>query len=232
MLNQRYEIGRAIYEDDFVSAKATDLVVAQVPDENRVRGWVTTRTQDGWRVDFYAPEADGFFSHYRVAFPHPPRQGRVTVLDPPERLDATRSAMVRARRLAERARFPRCDRPYNVVVLPAQLLGRTGFIVYMLAAHAMHDEVVVGGHARIHVSEDGNRLLEVFPLSKGCMVMPPPRSFKVESIVVTTLVADTPLETHVFLSYLHQKPVIVMVPRTEQLFVVDPLGILKEKRGD
>jgi hypothetical protein len=220
-------LGKAIYENDNVSSRATDMVLPVVGKDAPLAGWVTTSVPEGWRVDFYQSADAGYTSYYRVTFKLPLSEASMTKLEPPEPLDANATAMVRARETAQKAAFPRCkNRPYNHVVLPAELLGRSGWLVYLLAAHVRTDEVVLGGHARVHVSADGTQMLETFALSKGCLVGPADaEGLQREGIVVSTLVANHPLETHVFLSLLHKVPVHVIVPSRNAVFVVDPLGL-------
>lgn len=202
-------LGTAIYESDLVSARATDLAKPNIAKNAGVRGWVTTKTSDGWTVDFWAPGADGPESKYRVQFSGGHLTPRHAAVEPPAPLDADSIAMVRAVETAKKARFPSCDRRYNHAVLPASMIGRDGWLVYLLAAHQRHGEVVIGGHARIHVSADGTRILETYPLSKGCLVMPFEPGPAPNAIVTSTLISDRPLETHVYLSLLHKLPVFV-----------------------
>ncbi len=222
-------LGRAIFEDDVVSARATDLAGPPALRAAGTRGWVTTRTPDGWRVDFYAPAGDGYVSKIRVAFPPVPEHGTVSAVDPPEPLDATRTAMVRATEVAKTATFPRCDRGYNPVVLPARLAGEQGWLVYLLAAHLRHGEVVLGGHVRLLVSADGRRLLRTTPLSKGCLIVPPPRPGEPPrvSVAVVTPIGDVPLEGYIYLSWLDRVP--IFVARGNALYRFDPRGLLPKQ---
>lgn len=66
-------------------------------------GWVTTRTPDGWRVDFHAPARGGYESKIRVTYPRVPEHGTVSAVDPPEPPDATRTAMIRPTRAGSTA---------------------------------------------------------------------------------------------------------------------------------
>ncbi len=228
-LDTAFALGRAIFREDVVSARATDVADPAALQAAGVRGWVTTETPGGWQVDFYTPTSDGFASKLRVTFGKAPDDGKVDAMDPPEPLDALRSAMIRAVLTAKTARFPRCDRPYSYVVVPGELIEDQGWYVYLLAAHQRQGEVVIGGHARVHVSPDGRTLLKTTPLSKGCLVQPPPDPSKGEkamAIAVVTPIADVPLETYVYLSYLHRLP--VFVARAGNLIRIDPLGLLSQ----
>lgn len=202
-----WRLGREIWENDLVSARATDLAVPHIPRDAGARGWLTTREAEGWRVDFYSLGPTGPTSVFRVTFAGPELRADKRALDPPEPLSADRAAMIRAVQTAQRASFPRCDRKYNYVTLPASMVGREGWLVYLLAAHQENGEVVLGGHARVLVSADGGRIIETTPLSKGCMVEPPPPpGARPVAMMLVTPMTDRPFETHVFLSLLHGRP--------------------------
>jgi hypothetical protein len=96
-------------------------------------------------------------------------------------------------------------------VLPAELIGQPGFIVYLLAATTEPGVTVMGGHYRAHMSEDGKRLLGIRPFSKACMEMKPdaPADGKLVGMVVTHLLDPTPVETHVFISLNSRLPLVV-----------------------
>lgn len=216
-LDEAARLGQAIYVDDAFSAKATDVVLENVATAALThRGWLTTRVPGGVRVDFYAPRGRGHDVVYRVTFSDAEPGGVFTRQDPPEPLDPAREAMIRALALAQTVPFPACrDRNYNFVILPASAVGRRGWYVYLLAAHQTREEVVLGGHVRVHVAEDGRKVLGSFALSKGCMVEDSrrlPEGATRASIMVSIRVAQVPLETHVYLSLLHRMPVGVLTP--------------------
>lgn len=216
-----WRLGHEIWENDLVSARATDLAAPHIPPGAGARGWVTTRAAEGWQVDFYSLSPSGPASVFRVTFAGPPLRANPRSLDPPEPLSNDRVSMIRAVETAQRATFPRCARKYNQVTLPAGMIGREGWLVYLLAAHQEQGEVVLGGHARVLVSADGDRIVETTPLSKGCMVQPPlPPGARPVGIVLATPMTDRPFETHVFLSLLHGRPLYLAARGT--LWKIEP----------
>ena len=74
---------------------------------------------------------------------------------------------------------------------------------------------MVGGHYRVHVSADGASVLSVQPFSKSCLILrsEAPAGGKLVALIVSHLVTAAPVESHVFLSLLHQKPFVVVTSR-------------------
>jgi hypothetical protein len=134
---------------------------------------------------------------------------RLERLDPPAPLTASLQGHFRAREAAIRSPFKRFTKDVNTVTLPASLLGKSGWLVYLLAATTDPREILLGGHSRCHVSEDGETVLAVEPLSMTILRMP------IDSQVegVTHMLTDWPLETHVFASLLYRRtlPIITRV---------------------
>jgi len=93
-------------------------------------------------------------------------------MDPPIALAAHVRGPATALRSARKARAPRVDAPYDDVVLPAELVGEAGWLVYELAATTNAEEMLVGGHTRIKVSADGTTVEEVFPFARSAVEFP------------------------------------------------------------
>jgi hypothetical protein len=88
-------------------------------------------------------------------------------VDPRAPLPDVVKRRARAFRKAAKTPFPHVHASYHPVVLPAELIGQSGHLVYMLANALDKNEVVVGGHCRMKISSDGSTVLEVFPLSRS-----------------------------------------------------------------
>jgi hypothetical protein len=203
-------LGRAIFEQDLASSRASDAVVHAMGEEAdaRVEGWITRRTGDAWTVEFIG-KADGVYAVFWDAqvkgfgtnVPARP-------VSPPRPLDPEGATMARARATAIGQPFRACSSRYNTVVLPASLIEEKGFLVYLLAATSKQGEWIVGGHQRFLISADGARVIQHRPLSKGCLSVPAAATER-SSAWVTHIVSDAPAETHVFLSLSHQAPLYV-----------------------
>ncbi len=107
------------------------------------------------------------------------------------------------------AALPRIDRSkYRYVVLenPA---GR-GVLVYVLAYSRNPDDVVLGIHYRVSVTDDAKQVKAVEPLSRSALIVKSggvPTGAKPAGVWGINLVSATPLETHVYLSLLHHTPI-------------------------
>lgn len=212
-------IGRAIYEQDTASALATDLLFEAkvLPDDARIHGWLTLETPDGWKTDFVTEADGGVSALYEVILPKE-RSSRPDVerFTPPRPLSAEQVAMFRARQTAKGFLKEQCSVRLNPVTLPASLAGKSGWLVYLLASTQDPDLVILGGHERFIVSADGQQVLEHQRLSKGCLGMkeaPGPHGEKPVGFVVSQIVTDWPVETHVFTSFEYRRPLMVVTER-------------------
>jgi hypothetical protein len=119
--------------------------------------------------------------------------------------------MFLARQTALSALRAGCSEKYNTVVLPNEGEG-AAWAVYLLAATQERGKIVVGGHVRVLVHEGGLDIADYQPLSKACLTLETPASGdgKPAFVVVTHVLDDHPIETHVFLSLLHKLKFFVM----------------------
>jgi hypothetical protein len=206
------QLGRAIFEQDLASTRATQAVLAAMegaPDQ-RIKGWITRREGSRWTVQFFSSEKEGFASLWEVKMTTFGAGVSVDHADPPRQLDAEGQRMARARTTAAAQPFRACSERYDTVVLPASLIGGRGYIVYLLASTGARGEWMVGGHQRFLISADGSAVVQHQPLSRGCLAVPASRHpERAGAAWVTHVVSDSPVETHVFLSLLHQAPLFV-----------------------
>jgi hypothetical protein len=241
-IQESIELGRDLYFLDKASAIGTDVLRDKAPDfqDRGVGGWLTGREADdsGQPIDSFGVM---FISHeepLRILFDvHVPLRGepRLEALSPPKLLDDIGVRMFRARETAIRG-VPRGDRPWNPVILPGSAIGRDdGILVYLLAAEERAGEMVFGIHYRVLVSADGKTIKHALPLSKSALVIPPPRERLPDGatpagVVVTQIVTDWPLETHVFVSLLHDRaPIYVGTRRGIWLVVGDKISLVDDK---
>lgn len=90
---------------------------------------------------------------------------------------------------------------------------RSGFLVYALAGSKNPNDVVIGGHYRVTVSADGKNVKSVDALSRSFLVVNKkagvPSGATPGFLWMIHLVSPTPIETHVYLSLVHQTPLYV-----------------------
>jgi hypothetical protein len=216
-------IGAALFQYDRASAIGTDVMLANVraPKELGIAGYLTTRDcepdgrpLDSWHVAFFsAGEAPTALCYVRV----PMQRGakpEFALVEPPTAMPAMTLRLIRARRAALAAIGP-ITQPQNPVILPGQVIGKDGIVVYLLAGSPRNDVAVLGKHHRVLVSPDGETVVSVEPLSKSAIEIPLtlPDGAKGAGLMVTHLVTAWPLETHVFASLLHRTPISVGTSR-------------------
>lgn len=205
-------LGRAIYDHDIAAWRATDSFMqsvraGQIPDAERakIKGWIVVGPAGGLVVKFIGEGPEGLYPVYVAAVYTDEQRARTT--PPPSKgpLTEEERARFRARQIAIAQITQRCSERYNTVVLPNE--QEEGYLVYLLAGTAKPRLMMVGGHYRVTVSADGNRVIRTEPLSRSCLtveVKPPPGSTELAGIMVSHIVSLAPIETHVFLNYLHR----------------------------
>ena len=242
-VGESVELGRILYLLDKASAIGTDVALANVPDfhQRGVGGWLTLQQADesgqpraGFAVMFISRE-EPFRTLFRIDIP---LQGKPTFREllPPQPLDELGIRMFRARQTAI-AGVPPGPRRWNPIVLPGAAVGRPdAILVYLLAAEQRAGEMVFGIHYRVLVSADGSSVKAALPLSKSALVIPPPRGPAGSTPVaamVSQIVTDWPLETHVFVSLLHNRaPIFVVTKRGIWLVVGEKISLVDDQPGD
>jgi hypothetical protein len=227
-------LGRHIFEQDGYASRATDLLFEKVggPKEltkQKIAGWIVVKQGKTVVVRFARIDGENLRPAYDIAFDSP-KKGTVKAVDEKTFSD-NEIAQFKARQLALR-NIPKAYTPtYNTVVLPDPT-GR-GFLVYALAATTKANEILIGGHYRFSISETGEKILKTDPLFKSFLVIDkdaadvPKDKTEIASYWVTNLIGDHPLEMHVFLSLLHDKPFTVVTAKTGVIWVVDGDRIVK-----
>ena len=225
-------VGAAIYAQDQASWKATDVMLEHThgkPDP-RAHGWVTLEQPSGFRVLFVGLVENKPLAFYEVKLGdgQPPR---ISDVNPPAPLDPDAEVRFKAIHAADPPRDPDfllCSKTYNSVVLPASLVGKQGWLVYLLAATHEPKVAVVGGHHRFLISPDGSRILEHTQLSRSCLNLKQDTSdgFKPEAMFASHLVTSAPIETHVFVSLQHHMPFVVLTSRGNWLVDGDKIRFM------
>jgi hypothetical protein len=198
-------LGREIQAQDEVSARAADLLVARVPASQRKpgRGWITI-SGPWWKVLFLTGDGESLRVAYEASFPRDelPASSRPTLqtLDPPRPLEPDEAVRWKALQTVIQAPPRTCGGPVNPVILPASEIGRSGWLVYLLAATKDAGVQIIGGHQRYWVSADGASVEEHLDLSQ-CMTelqkQLPAKAVPV-GLLLTTPFFEVPNEGHVF----------------------------------
>lgn len=227
------KLGTELYTRDQLASRATDLMIEAYPDcrQMSIRGWVSEIQEAGSTVYFIRERNDITSLAYTVFFP---KAGKPKVKD---QVGEAVPPAVRARFLARRTAFAAVPGFYTpktngeVVDDP----DGKGLIVYVLASTDEPGQVVVGGHYRVMVSADGRTAKQVDALSRSLLIVPLhpsdlPKDSTPASVVVSHIVSDTPVETHVFVSLLHGIPIYVATAK-DVVWRVDKGTITKVQDG-
>ncbi len=213
-------LGHQLYVLDKVSAIATDELLRQVPDPRKknLGGYIPAQEgdadghpRDSYAVTFFTRDEPPRLAYLvRVAPNTPPT---LEAYDPPRPATASLARLAAARQAALRA-APRGRQPVNPVLLPGETLGAHGVLVYLLARTQRPETAVFGQHFRVLVRDDGSPP-EVTALSKSALELPvrAPNGGRSQALMVTHLVTEYPLETHVLVSLQWHLPVYVATSR-------------------
>ncbi|GAA0626288.1 hypothetical protein GCM10009422_23850 [Brevundimonas kwangchunensis] len=222
-------MGQAIFEQDRAASVATDAFVAhfnrQPPAD--LTGWVVTPERNAQRVRFLRADGEGVKSGWDVVV----RNGVAgSVEEAATPLSEAEQAQFRARNTAAtNVGRLRCSSPMNAVVLDDP--QSDGWLVWLLTSTTDANIVPVGGHYRFHISADGGTVVRRDILSNTCLDMPrPQRSAQGQPVgmVVSQIVSDGPVETHVFLSL--QNRLTIFVLAGEKVFQVNGARIREVRR--
>ncbi len=204
------EVGKALYAMDRAASLATDRLMENGRLPSGLRGWVTLPSDGGWRVLFVQGDGDAYCSRLSVLVDKKGADsvGRSETCEP---LTSEQRVMFLARQTALSALRTRCSENYNTVVLPHKGQG-AAWAVYLLAATQAPGKVLVGGHVRVLVRDGGLDIVDYQPLSNTCLTLetPSPDEGKPVALVVSHVLDDHPIETHVFLSLLHKVKLYVI----------------------
>jgi hypothetical protein len=175
------------------------------------------RVKPAYFVFFFTAGDDPHIA-YRIHVPlEPGAKPSIEEFKPPKSASDGQRLLIHARQTAIRA-LPEVVQPINPVVMPGRAVGEDGVLVYLLAGTKRAGVAVFGKHYRVLVSPDGGTVKRFEPLSKAILEVPlapselPPGA-EPAGLMVSHLVTDYPLETHVFASLLHKMPVFVATSR-------------------
>jgi hypothetical protein len=210
-LSKLEAVGKALFENDRAAWLATDRLMesnGRLPDG--LRGWVTLPSHGGWRV-LFVQEQDGAYCSMLNVLVKKSGAGSLRRSETCEPLAPDQRAMFLARQTALSALRTSCSETYNTVVLPHEGAD-AAWAVYLLAATEEAGKVVVGGHVRVLVSDGGLEIVDYQQLSRSCLTLelPSPDAGEPVALVVSHVLGDHPIETHVFLSLLHRLRLLVV----------------------
>lgn len=237
------ELGEELYIIDKVATIGTDVMLENVKDPHKagICGYIVVREGNeqnrptgSWWVEFFVDQSEPKIG-YKVYITPPATPGPATkkfeAVTPPAKPMEGEINLHRSIRTAIEAVPDRPNQPCNPVVMPGAAMGEDGNLVYLLAGTTRDNVVVFGKHYRVLVSNDGKSAIRVDPLTKSVFETDAAPANAV-ALVVTHLLGDYPLETHVFINKLHKKDLYVS---TEKYLwriskgKIDLMGLTKDK---
>jgi hypothetical protein len=184
-----------MYRQDQRAWKATDLLLSKHSPQDLTasgaHGWIVDEATERDVVRFIRDGANGPEVAFDVVF----AAGAVPALLEPQnrKLTAEELAQYKARLLAAKVFDFRCTgEPANTIAFKDPT--STGWLVWVMSATGDPKVMLLGGHSRVSVSED----VQKDKLSKSCLILQ--KDPNAVASFFTNIVADTPLETHVFAS--------------------------------
>lgn len=203
-------LGREIYEHDRAAWVATDALLPKLSQDDlaTVRGWIVVPADSGYLVRFIRADGDSVQSGWDI----PVRDGRAgEVTTAATSLTDEEQTRVAARNTAAAniGRLQCSDRMNSVVTRDPD---GDGWLVWLLTSTTNADVIPMGGHYRFHISADGQTVQRRDMLTNSCLNMPRPtgEGGQSEALVISQIVSQTPVETHVFLSLQQRLPIYVM----------------------
>lgn len=216
------DIGRQLYYLDKVTAMGTDALLERIGRSGTkgLGGYLPLREvdeegrpKDSWVVMFFTAEDSPRISHEVRVFAKVGKVTEYSKVDPPRKPTNDLLMLIRVRQVAISA-LPEVVQPINPVLLPSEVDGEEGMVVYLLAGTTKPDVAVFGKHYRAVVARDGSVVRKISPMSKTVLEVPTrdPKG-EVKALFVSHILTDWPLETHVFTSMRHKLPIYVSTKR-------------------
>lgn len=210
------QLGKAIYERDLIATLARDAILAANLDLSayKRRGWISVTGELGERlVIFVAIKNKEYVGIAEVVFKRNKARAVNKLNDEP--LIGEVLARFKARTIAMRNIKTACSKRYSTVVLDDP--DGSGYLVYALATSNVADDVVVGGHYRFSVNASGEKLERSDRLFKGCFKLNKnpeglAEDSRPESLYMSHVISETPIETHIFLNLQHAMTFFVRTP--------------------
>ena len=212
------DLGYEIYLRDIAASRATDSARTEVDlEKSGATGWIVVPYERGYLVRFI--DRDEHVVIDVSVNPTSTLSALVMKDTPAKELSEPEKSMWRARQLASIQSFARCSDRYNTVVIPESDAPDSDWLVYLLAASSDPSVVMMGGHQKFRVDRDGGQILEHIPLSKSCINS---RLSQGTSILfMTHIVSAEPVESQVYLNYLHGYRIAVRVVETQKDWMIE-----------
>ena len=222
-LRQAERLGTELFELDraVLAAEAAGQEWRAFRRDQDVEGWVAERRNDGSHaITFVGTNRDDEpVALYQASVGRSGSlQGEMERLDEVP-LSGRMAAQYAARQRAESIERNECSSTYATVVLPGTIQGASGWHAYLLPRAAFPDVHVVGGTYRADMSERGDAVRFMQPLSVGgCTVLQ--NVADAPALQLADEQASAPNELHVYISRQAGKPLYVQTGASGQTWLI------------
>ena len=209
-MEQSRALARGMLRYDLIAWWATDALLEDGFDAERLRGWLVTpgaASEGDARMLGELPSGEiGVVASVRCDVAVGPTSCTVKAGFEPRALDEEESIMMRALATAgSDPFFQRRQARYNTIVLRGAEHGvdDSPWIVYIVAATTDAHEIPVGLHYRFDLSRDGSKVLRRRASHRGVMVLrldAGPDGAEVEMLMTTAIYDREPSEFQIYVS--------------------------------
>ncbi|MEG3788688.1 hypothetical protein V1318_00995 [Lysobacter sp. CCNWLW3] len=218
-------IGNAIRRHDLAAWLTTDELVKikALPDApGQPSGWLTLERDDDIDVRYFS-KVDGqlvAFASATLGFaPHGVRDA--TRLQPPQPAQPREQRLMAALHLARQQDQVYCSqRPPNTVAFEYEEDGQDQILVFVMTPW-LDESVPLGGYAMYRIDAQGERLIDRYEQTRGCVNTTLDQARKPDSLFVSHLTSAAPTMFHVFMSLQYRTPIVVFTTQNEQLWKVE-----------
>jgi len=218
--------GEEIYQRDQAAWLATDAVGVNELTLSGTSGWVTRPWNNDWQVRFIGDCENRICVVFDVVVDLSEKTTDITKYEIPPQLEEPQTESWLARQLALQSDFRACSQRYNTVVIAESAAGESRWVVYLLAATTESDLVLIGGHHRITVSNDGSKIIKAEALSNSCLAME--ITPETTAVFASHVLDPHPIETHVFTSLNYQLPLYVSTAQARFAVEGSSIRVLSE----
>ncbi len=207
-------MGHKLAQQDWAAEVGTDALIALGANlkHKKLKGFIVENNETHWTLSYIGKRrfSEGIYYQINVTHQEIVKNSYKDYSDKPIKLTDWQKSIFRATETAMMTNILLCSNNYNPVVLPLSLGDTQYLFTYLLAASNQPDLVILGGHHRFIISQDGNKILQHKAHTKSCLSGEMIDS--ANSQVVTHLNDPIPNEIHIYISYLYEIPIYVWTP--------------------
>jgi len=215
-------LGHRLSQQDWAAEVGTDALLAAGANlkHKKLVGFIVENNETHWTLSYLGKRnfSQGIYYQIEVTTQGPVKQTFKDYSDKPVKLTDWQKSIFRASKTAMKTDLLLCSNNYNSVVLTLTL-GETKYLyTYFLAASNKPNISIMGGHHRFILNADGKKILQHKAHTKSCLTS---EIIGNSSALGVTHFNDTiPNELHIYMSYLYEMPVFVIIAEDESKWLV------------